>query len=191
VPTAMPAMLRGVLSVIVAAGLLGCAAPASVQGMTPEASALPPVSDSQDALTDPVVLWIREVRGGADISQFGSPGIEDDDFRAALEASLQAAGFQRAEQGQEFALEAQLLELEYPAGALDMPAWLTVRYQLFAEETSEPVFDHTIRSGYAMPFEAAFSGVERLRLAIEGAARDNLAVLLADLMQLGFDQLGR
>jgi len=39
-------------------------------------------------------------------------------------------------------------------------------------------YDHTIRTGYVVPKEAAFTGVERLRLALEGATRDNITAFI-------------
>jgi len=61
-----------------------------------------------------------------------------------------------------------------------MPAYPTVRYRLFGAD-NELIYDHTIRTGYLVPQEASFIGVDRGRLAIEGAARVNINELVVSL----------
>jgi hypothetical protein len=46
------------------------------------------------------------------------------------------------------------------------------------------VWHKTITSSYTAPFSAAFVGVTRLRLAMEGAARKNIEQAIQDISQL-------
>ena len=161
--------------------LAGCASSASSEGMTIGARELAQLSNGEDTGTWTGSVYVRAVTGEAAAPDLGSVNVSAQEFREALEASLRTADVLHSADDAQWALEAELLELEYPGGAMDVPASLTVRYRAFAREASKPSFDHTIRTGYMVPASATFSGVERVRLAVEGAARDNIVVLLRDL----------
>lgn len=62
-----------------------------------------------------------------------------------------------------------------------MPAHVTVRYRLYDPGADAPRVDRTIRTGFLVPRDAAFTGVERLRLALEGAARENIETFVRGL----------
>jgi len=169
-------------STLLALGLCfaSCAAPASPDGMTVGEREYSKLLTQDVELQRLPVMRVREVTGGLETSSMGTPQIASMDFARALRSSLLYLELSPPRNETALDLDAQLLELELPSGALDMPAYLTVRYRLFREE-DELIYDHTIRTGYLIPRETSFAGVERARLAIEGAARDNIFELVLSL----------
>ncbi len=164
--------------------LASCAGPATVEGMTLRRSNLEQVPGGAGALAALPGLKVRSVRGGSSTSPWGSPQIANEDFESALSASLQAAGALAVQDDTSLYLDAELLSIEHPKGALDMPAHVTVRYRLLDPGREAPLYDHSLRSGYVVPARAAFTGVKRVRLAIEGAIRDNIAIMIRGLTEL-------
>jgi hypothetical protein len=81
-------------------------------------------------------------------------------------------------------LTAQLLDVEQPFGGFDLTVKTTVRYML-KNANGRIVYDKTIRAAHTSTVSDAFAGVKRLRLANEGSARANLALLIQDLKSLG------
>ena len=57
----------------------------------------------------------------------------------------------------------------------------TVRYNVIDAVSNAVVFDETIRATYTASFGEAFAGVNRLRLATEGLAWKNIALLIEKL----------
>ena len=181
-PSRRPRRLVSSLLLVLLATLVGCATPASVEGMT-----LDPDTAATLRLRNraPFPVQVVSVTGGEDARAFDSAWVEDEGLHRALEASLTAAGFPLGGPPEAYALEAAIESLRHPTGAFDMPAFFKVRYRMTAPASEQLVFDHTIEAGYLVPFRATFSGAERLRLAVEGAARDNIAKLVEDLVLFG------
>lgn len=178
-----------VRSTLLALGLCfaSCATPATPAGMTIGDRELSKLLSQHVELRRMPPVRVRRVTGGAETSAMGSPQVAAVDFDRALRDSLLYLELQPHQHEQALALDAELLELELPSAAFDMPAYLTVRYKLY-DESAEPVFEQTIRSGYLVQKEASFTDADRARLAIEGAARDNINALVLSLWK---DLVGR
>jgi len=175
--------MRALLSIALLS-LASCASPATAEGMALSRLNIEQLPDGPGTLADFPPVAVRSVSGGSSTSPWGSPRVADEDFESALTISLRSAGAPATNGTTGLYLEAELLALEHPAGALDMPAHVTVRYRLLVPERDVPIYDHSIRSGYIVPASAAFSGVGRLRLAIEGAVRENITTLIRGLAEL-------
>jgi hypothetical protein len=66
---------------------------------------------------------------------------------------------------------------------IDMTVTANVRYSLIDTTTRKEVFSKVITGTYTAKFSDAFAGVERLKLANEGAAKTNIQLLVNDLLQ--------
>jgi hypothetical protein len=145
---------------VLCACFAACATPASPDGMTVGEREYSKLLTQQVELQRLQTMRVRSVTGGSETDSMGSPQIASADFARALRSSLLFLELTPPRNVAALDLDAELLELELPSGALDMPAYLTVRYRLFAA-VDELVYDHTIRTGYLVPREAAFTGTDR------------------------------
>ncbi|MBL8537932.1 MAG: hypothetical protein JNM59_11065 [Hyphomonadaceae bacterium] len=108
--------------------------------------------------------------------------IDDEAFKAGLEASLRNAGLLAASPDiARYRLSANLQELNRPLAGLDMSVTMSVRYTLTPIDGGAPVFDKVVRATGVGRMSDAFVGTERLRIANEAAARENITEFLRQL----------
>lgn len=108
-----------------------------------------------------------------------APEVSDGRFRAALENALRQAGI--LVPGGTGTLEAEVLEFaELPGDPGTTRVVMGAAYRI-RDAAGRAVADRRVRSGYTATLAEAMQGVERLRLAREGAIRQNIAALLRDL----------
>ena len=65
-----------------------------------------------------------------------------------------------------------------------MTVTMSVRYTLIESTTNKMIFSKLITSPYTATFSDAAMGVERLKIANEGSARENITTLVGELYQL-------
>lgn len=164
-------------AMVLAALLAGCATPARVDQMKVDA---PP--GTRTAITTSVMkqaIAIGQVSGGKDTNPLWVSNISTADFERALQASLESAGLLAPDRQKcRLKLTAQLLSLDQPFFGADMTVTASVLYTLFDCATTKEVWVKTITLPYKAAFGDALLGVERLKLANEGAARVNIAKLV-------------
>lgn len=115
------------------------------------------------------------VAGGTETNPLWVSSVSNDDFRTALEASLDAAGY-LGTSGSPLAVSANLEKLQQPIAGLDMSVTSTVRYSVTREGTV--VFDDTVAATGTATMGEALAAVERLRLANEKSIRENIRQFL-------------
>lgn len=115
--------------------------------------------------TDP--LWTSEVSNSA--------------FRQALELTLKQHTL-LAESDGPLDLTATLAAMDQPFGGFNMTVSSTVVYRI-SDASGERIFDEIVTVPYTANFSDAFMGVERLRLANEGAIKANIARFMELLTQ--------
>jgi hypothetical protein len=79
-------------------------------------------------------------------------------------------------------LNAELLELDQPLFGASFTVTASVHYTLTNMSTGEVVFDRKVTTPYTASFSDAFYGAKRLRLANEGAIRENIQRLMENLV---------
>lgn len=173
--------LRLLFAAAFALVLTGCASSAKIEGMT--------VADDQaQALKfDQALhqnLQLSEVQGGGKTNPLWTSEIEGQDFQTALRTSLGKAGLLSSANQAPYALHANLLRVEQPIFGLDFKVTTEVEYRLVETASGREVFREVLRTPYTATIGDAFVGVTRLRLANEGAAKENIAALLKRLSQL-------
>lgn len=174
-------MLRLLFASVVAIALTGCASSAKIEGMT--------VSDGQaqalqfdKPLHDN--LQLGEVKGGEETNPLWTSEIDGPTFQAALQQSLDKAGLLSASSQAPFALRANLLRVEQPLFGLDFEVTTEVEYTLVETAGGKVLFREVLRTPFTAGVGDAFVAVKRLRLANEGAAKENIAALLKRLSAL-------
>jgi hypothetical protein len=74
----------------------------------------------------------------------------------------------------DYLLDVQITNVEQPTMGLNMTVHMEAAWQLIKTETGTPVLRTPISSSSTAGMGDAIVGVERLKLATEGAARDNI-----------------
>jgi hypothetical protein len=171
-------MRKHLLVAATAAVLTGCAAGANPGAMTAsvsEQTLLPAGSVLRRAVE------LGTVSGGRDTNPLWTSQVSDSDFATALRQSL-TTHTMLALGGQSFRLDATLIELDQPLAGFDLTVQSRVRYRLTRLADGATVFDREVNARYTAAFSSSFYAVERLRLANEGAIKENISQFLAALV---------
>ena len=160
-----------------------CATPARVEQMQIDTPMAARVAIASSALKESIA--IKDVSGGGETNPLWMSKVASADFERALEASLRSAGLAAlGRQAGRFQLTAHLQKLDQPFAGFSMTVTATVEYTLIERATGRDVFKQTIAASHTASVSDAFVGVERLKLANEGAARGNIQKLIEALSQL-------
>ncbi|MDR9390341.1 MAG: hypothetical protein RI549_08315 [Wenzhouxiangella sp.] len=176
----MSPVFKTAVVVVMAAVLSGCATPARISGMVA----------SYDSVEAPADAYLRDsirvgqVTGGKETNPMWTSQVDAVSFRAALERSLEQAGLFNNSDLADHYLNAQLVELDQPLFGTSLTVKATVRYELIHAPTERVVYEQMIERAHTAKFSDAFIGVERLKLANEGAVRVNIETLIADLYEI-------
>lgn len=158
--------------------LAGCASPAKSAAMV--ARTIPKTSARHDPLT--VV-----VEGGHETDPMFTPMISNSAFQGALVESLRKADIFRSVETNapaKYRLKVRLENLDQPALGFNLTVTLQADWILTRPPDEHELWRKRILSPYTATMGDAFSGAKRLRLATEGAARQNIEKGLAELAEL-------
>jgi hypothetical protein len=173
------------LSVAVfAIALTGCASSAKIEGMTVSDNQLQTLQFDQPLHAN---LQLNPVNGGEATNPLWTSEIDGPAFQAALQQSLDKAGLLSTSSHAPLALQANLLRVEQPLFGLDFKVTTEVEYTLVEKASGKVLFRETLRTPFTAGVGDAFVAVKRLRLANEGAAKENIAALLKRLSALKVD----
>ena len=168
---------RALALMLCVAGLSACASGARSGAMTAPL-------DAQHIITDGSPLFkavaVAPVSGGKETNALLQSKISNEAFQMALEQSL-ALNAMLAESNARYTVTAALEDLKQPFAGFDMTVTASVHYVVTPTAGGAPVFDETIVTPYTANFSDAFVGVERLRLANEGAVRTSIATFIGKL----------
>lgn len=171
------------VALVLATLLAGCATPARVERMQVDPSLALRTAAASSPLKGSVA--VKTVAGGKDTNPLWLSEVSSADFQRALEGSLREAGLLASTPtAGAYTLAANLEKLEQPLVGLDLKVTATVQYTLVERATGKEVYAKTLTTPYTATFSDAFSAVERLKLANEGAMRANLSRLIEDLIGL-------
>jgi hypothetical protein len=161
-----------------AALLGGCATGASHEAMVP--------TGITAANKHPQSVSV-EVTGGQDTDAVGKSQISNESFAQALEQAItQSETFSRVIKGsgQDYRLSVVIAGLEQPSFGLSFTVKMEAGWTLKRADTGATVWQEAIRSEHTAGAGDAFAGVVRLRMATEGAARNNISRGLSRISQL-------
>ena len=167
------------LTLTVSLYLAGCASPTQTPAMV-GVPQLGNVHRSASALSVSVV-------GGKETSSVGASQVSNGDFAQALKDSItQAVLFSKigAADDSRYQLNAFIVRLEQPMVGFSMSVTMEVSYSLVDSQAKKSIWEKSIVSEHTAAASEAFAGVKRLRLATEGAARQNIESLIRELSKL-------
>jgi hypothetical protein len=125
-------------------------------------------------------IRVGTVTGGSETNPLWKSNVSNENFRAALEQSLALHAMRAPDQGR-YLVNVGLVSLDRPFG-FGMTATAKVHYIVIAASSRSVRLDTIIESPYTANFSDAFMGVERIRLATEGAMRENIDALIKRLI---------
>ena len=171
---------RSVIAVTLIAAasfLTGCATASKSDAMVAPAVAVTHTSSSDVSVA---------VSGGKDTSKMGASQISDDAFAQALRDSITKAGLFKAvaDTGGRYKLSAFIGKVDQPMMGFSMTVKMEVSYTLIDTASGKTVWTKNIASEHTAKPSEAFAGVTRLRLANEGAAKDNIQQALTELSSM-------
>jgi hypothetical protein len=155
----------------------GCAQAATARGMTLGAGELkgPPSAAVASAFA------VGEVSGGQETTSSSHTRIADAPFREALRESLRIAGLLSERPDAPLSVGATLVEQNVQTFGFSLTAGSVVRYMIRETRSGAAVIDETISTTHTATVSDAFNAETRIRLAVEGAARNSLAALVQRL----------
>jgi len=169
--------------IALAALVSGCATPANPQNMTLKAAEATDIRQNSPEWTRSA-LAVKEVTGGKETNPAWTSQVSSDGFKAALEESLKSVGMLADPLKAKYEVVAQLQKLDQPIFGASMTVTVTVSYQLVDRATRKTVAEKVLTTPYTAAWNAAFSGVERLRIANEGSVRESVTAFIKHLQSL-------
>ncbi len=170
--------LAACLVVLATALLGGCATPTTSQGMT--------ATGIQTTTKHAKSVGVTTA-GGQETEATGKAQISNAAFSQALINSINnSKTFSSAVQGKggDYQLTVTIFNMEQPSFGLSFTVKLEAGWTLTRADTGAVVWQESIKSEHTATTSDAFAAVERLRLATEGAARNNIAQGLTKISSL-------
>lgn len=156
----------------------GCASGARTGAMTVAASPDTIIGDSSPLHS---VIQVGTVTGGNETNPLWKSNVSNENFRAALEQSLALHAMKAPDRGR-YIVNAELVSLDRPFGGFDLTVTAKVHYTVVATGSQAVKLDTVMETPYTANFSDAFMGVERLRLANEGAMHQNIDAIIKRLI---------
>jgi len=157
------------LIAVAVVGLTGCASPANREAMsTPNQSFNKQYSYSVSV----------SAQGGGETGAMDSSNISNEDFKAAIEQSItQSQLFKTVIQGKDgdYELTVSISPLTKPMMGFSFTVDMEAGWSLVKVSDKSVVMRKLIKSSHTATMGDSMVGVTRLRMAVEGAARDNIA----------------
>lgn len=154
---------------LLAAITAGCAQPSRTSAMIADVGKFSILAENSPLRS---AVFVDEVTGGSETNPILMSQVDDGSFRKALQLSLK----QHAMLGDEMAplrVNATMNALDQPLFGASFTVTASVDYRV-TNATGQTIFQELVTTPYTARFSDAFLGVERLRLANEGAIRTNI-----------------
>jgi len=170
--------LGALLLLAAVAGLAGCAAPAHKENM-----AAAPVAPLKKLPYSVAV----ETKGGAETGIMDTSNVSNADLKAALESSIvKSSLFKSVVQGKtgDYELTVTVTQLTKPMFGGAFTVTMETGWSLIKTSDKSVAMRKAIRSSHTAEFSDSLVGVTRLRLALEGAVRNNISQGLQAISEL-------
>jgi hypothetical protein len=126
-------------------------------------------------------VGVGTVDGGRETNPLLTSQVSSEAFAQALRQSLATHAMLATGSGI-YRLDASLSDLSQPLAGFNMEVKARVQYRLTRLSDGALVWEREIANAFTADFSSAYYGVERLRLANEGAIRENIRQFLAALI---------
>jgi hypothetical protein len=154
--------------------LVGCAFPATKEGMTLTDYLAPKQTGDK--------IFVKESTGGSTTLPFWSSQISSDTFTEAVKESLlnsKAFTALSANWGEDWGLELEIREVNQPMFGFDVTVTTDIKYTLYL--AGRKVYEIDTRESGTATMNDTFWGIKRLRIANEYSARANIRKFIEEL----------
>jgi hypothetical protein len=144
---------------------------------------IPTTFDLQNRFQSDVQI---KVEGGQKTDPSGSSEISDEAFQQALTEAINKSGiFSKvvASNG-DYDLNITIIAVVKPDFAFNMNVSMAANWKIIRANDNEVLFNEIISKPYTANFNSAFTGIARLRIAVEGAGQENIKEGIARLSRL-------
>lgn len=175
-PSSRFALFASCMSALLILG--GCATPVTHDALVPNVQAAVVQHPQSVSVT---------ATGGGDTSAAGKPQISNAELQQAVTAAInQSKVFARTVAGKngDYALNLTLFSLSQPSMGFSFTVGAEIGWTLTRVDNGAVVWQESIKSQHTTGAGEAFAGVTRLKMATEGAVRDNIAQGLSKLSAL-------
>jgi hypothetical protein len=165
----------------ITSGLSGCASPATKDAMM--------LHSILDIRQHQKTVAIR-TRGGSETGAMDSSNISNSAFAEAIEKSIIKNGlFAEVIHGSgfDYVLNVTIVNVSKPLFGASFTVDMETAWSLVNPTNKNVAMRESIKSSYTATMSDAFVGVTRLRLALEGAARENIHLGLVAISKLQLD----
>jgi len=169
---------RSITVLALAILMSGCASGARTGCMTMSVTADTIVSESSPLHS---TIKIGTVTGGKETNPLWKSNVSNENFRQALEQSLSLETMITSKEPR-YLINADLIDLDQPFVGTSMTVTARVHYTVVGNSDQDMKLDETVVTPYTAKFSDSFLGVERLRLANEGAIRENIHAMIVKLI---------
>ena len=150
------------------AWLAGCASPASRDALV--------VDDVSLGAKHPYSVSVS-TSGGGETSAMDYTNISNEDLAAAIEESITTSGLFSSVikgDGADYKLRVSLVSMSKPMFGFSFKIDMEMAWSLVNERTGEAIMRESIKSTYTATAGEAFAAVTKIRIAVEGAAQNNI-----------------
>ena len=161
--------------------LAGCASPASKQELI--------VDDTSFGTKHPYSVSVV-AGGGGETGAMDYTNISNEDLAGAIEESIIKSGlFSSVVQGDgaDYKLSVYLVSMSKPMFGFSFTIDMEMSWSLVNTKTGDAVMRESIKSSHTATAGEAFAGVTRIRIAVEGAAEDNIRQGLQKIAELSLN----
>lgn len=126
-------------------------------------------------------------QGGNETTAMDSTNISDEELAAAITESITRNKlFQKVIQGgqSDYRLNVSIINMSKPVFGLTFTVQMEAAWSLVNVKDNSVVMRETINSTHTTSFSEAFAAVTRLKLAVEGAVKENIRLGLTKISQL-------
>ncbi|MFZ2314532.1 MAG: hypothetical protein WAW86_02595 [Gammaproteobacteria bacterium] len=176
-------MLKNIAALLIISSsivLTGCASNASSEQMTYQVS--PSAKPQNTRLADNID--VSQVTGGHETNPLLASNINDENFQIALKESLKKASLYNKINDGKYQLNAHLVKVDRPLFGINLKVICQVHYTLKDNKLSKTIYDKDVTSEYTATIHDSAIALTRLKMANEGAARNNIKQLIEDLYKL-------
>jgi hypothetical protein len=174
--------LTHILCCLAACCFISCATPARVNEM--RISSMDSVRyDGNTPLKNNVT--VSSVTGGKGTNPLWTSEISSESYKEALMDSLIAVKLLSEDtEAADYDLRVEMLKVKQPLIGVSLSVTTIIEYWLTRTSDHQEVLHETVEATYTAKFSDAFLALERLKLANEGAGRENVTELIDRLYQL-------
>jgi hypothetical protein len=172
---------RLLLIIAIVALVEGCASPATKQEII--------VDETSFGTQHPYSVTVI-AGGGGETDATGYTNISNEDLAGAIEESILNAGLFSSVvkgDGADYKLSVYLISMSKPMFGFSFTVDMEMSWSLVNTKTGEAVMRESVKSSHTATAGEAFAAVTRIRIAVEGAAEDNIRQGLQKIAKLSLN----